>query len=78
MRAINAVLLLALLLTFSGCVERPEAPTVSEQQATEEWKADGIVNEGEYTRSMLLQAPSRQGYSGGDRQISWRNCCSIR
>lgn len=73
MRAINAVLLLALLLTFSGCVERPEAPAVSEQQATEEWKADGIVNEGEYTRSMLLQAPTRQGYSGGDMQISWRN-----
>ncbi len=73
MRAINAVLLLALLLTFSGCVERPEAPTVSEQQATEEWKADGIVSEGEYTRSMLLQAPTRQGYSGGDMQISWRN-----
>ena len=73
MRAINAVLLLALLLTFSGCVERPEAPTVSEQQATEDWKADGIVNEGEYTRSMLLQAPTRQGYSGGDMQISWRN-----
>lgn len=66
-------MLLALLLTFSGCVERPEAPTVSEQQATEEWKADGIVNEGEYTRSMLLQAPTRQGYSGGDMQISWRN-----
>ena len=73
MRAINAVLLLALLLTFSGCGERPEAPAVSEQQATEEWKADGIVSEGEYTRSMLLQAPTRQGYSGGDMQISWRN-----
>ena len=73
MRAINAVLLLALLLIFSGCVERPEAPAVSEQQATEEWKADGIVSEGEYTRSMLLQAPTRQGYSGGDMQISWRN-----
>jgi len=73
MRAINAVLLLALLLIFSGCVERPEAPAVSEQEATEEWKADGIVSEGEYTRSMLLQAPTRQGYSGGDMQISWRN-----
>ncbi len=73
MRAIIAFLLLALLLVFSGCVERPEAPAVSEQQATEEWKADGIVSEGEYTRSMLLQAPTRQGYSGGDMQISWRN-----
>jgi hypothetical protein len=73
MRAINAVLLLALLLIFSGCVERPEATAVSEQEATEEWKADGIVSEGEYTRSMLLQAPTRQGYSGGDMQISWRN-----
>ncbi len=73
MRAIIAFLLLALLLVFSGCVERPEAPAVSEQEATEEWKADGIVSEGEYTRSMLLQAPNRQGYSGGDIEISWRN-----
>jgi len=73
MRAINAVLLLALLLIFSGCVERPEGAAVSEQEATEEWKADGIVSEGEYSRSMLLQAPTRQGYSGGDMQISWRN-----
>jgi len=73
MKAIFALLLLAFLLIFSGCVERPEAPAVSEQEATEEWKADGIVSEGEYTHSMLLQAPARQGYSGGNMQISWRN-----
>ena len=73
MKAIFALLLLAFLLIFSGCIERPEAPAVSEQEATEEWKADGIVSEGEYTRSILLQAPTRQGYSGGDMQISWRN-----
>jgi len=73
MKAILALLLLALLLIFSGCVERPEAPVVSEQEATEEWKADGVVSDGEYTRSMLFQAPARQGYSGGNMQISWRN-----
>ena len=73
MKAIFAILPLAFLLMFSGCIERPEPPAVSEQEATEEWKADGIVSEGEYTRSMLLQAPTRQGYSGGNMQISWRN-----
>lgn len=41
--------------------------------ATGEWKADGIVGESEYSRSMLLQAPARQGYSGGDMEVSWKN-----
>ena len=73
MKAIFAVLLLTLLLICSGCIERPQAPIVSEQKTTEEWNADGIVNEGEYTHSMFLQAPSRQGYKGGNMQISWKN-----
>ncbi len=44
-----------------------------EQEATEEWEADGIVGPGEYSRSVLLQGPSRQGYSGGELAVSWKN-----
>ena len=66
-------LILGLLLLFSGCIERQEAPEVLEQETTEEWKADGIVGDGEYSRSVLLQAPARQGYSGGDLAVSWKN-----
>ena len=66
-------LILGLLLLFSGCIERQEAPEVLEQETTEEWKADGIIGDGEYSRSVLLQAPSRQGYSGGDLAVSWKN-----
>ncbi len=66
-------LILGLLVLFSGCIQPEEAPVVAEKAATEEWKADGIVGESEYSRSMLLQAPARQGYSGGDMEISWKN-----
>ena len=66
-------LILGLLLLFSGCIERQEAPEVLEQETTEEWKADGIIGDGEYSRSVLLQAPARQGYSGGDLAVSWKN-----
>ena len=44
-----------------------------EQEANEEWKADGIIGDGEYSRSMLLQGSARQGYSGGDLAVSWKN-----
>ena len=66
-------LILGLLLFSSGCIQPEEAPVVAEKAATEEWKADGIVGDSEYSRSMLLQAPARQGYSGGDMEISWKN-----
>ena len=66
-------LILGLLLLFSGCIERQEAPEVLEQETTEAWKADGIIGDGEYSRSVLLQGPSRQGYSGGDLAVSWKN-----
>ena len=66
-------LILGLLLLFSGCIERQEAPEVLEQETTEEWKADGIVGPGEYSRSVLLQAPARQGYSGGELAVSWKD-----
>jgi len=73
MRSALIALILGLLLLFSGCIERQEAPEVLEQETTEEWKADGIVGPGEYSRSVLLQAPARQGYSGGDLAVSWKN-----
>ena len=73
MKPILVALLLGLLLFSSGCIQPKEAPVVAEKAATEEWKADGIVGESEYSRSMLLQGPARQGYSGGEMEISWKN-----
>jgi hypothetical protein len=73
MKPILVCLILGLLLFSSGCVEHQESPAVVEKKATEEWKADGAVEEGEYSHSMQLQSPARQGYSGGDMNISWRN-----
>jgi hypothetical protein len=73
MKPILVALLLGLLLFSSGCIQPKEAPVVAEKAATEEWKADGVVGENEYSRSMVLQGPARQGYSGGDMEISWKN-----
>ncbi|MCX6673544.1 MAG: DOMON domain-containing protein [Methanothrix sp.] len=73
MKSILVALLLGLLLLSSGCIQPKEAPIVAEKAATTEWKADGIVGESEYSRSMLLQGPARQGYSGGEMEISWKN-----
>jgi hypothetical protein len=73
MKPIYITMIIGLLLFSSGCIQPKEAPIVAEKAATEEWKADGIVGDSEYSRSMLLQSPARQGYSGGDMEISWRN-----
>ncbi len=73
MKPIYITLIIGLLLFSSGCIQPKEAPVVAEKAATEEWKADGLVGVSEYSRSMLLQSPARQGYSGGDMEISWRN-----
>ncbi|MDQ1261038.1 MAG: hypothetical protein QG575_219 [Euryarchaeota archaeon] len=73
MKPIFVAFLLGLLLFSSGCIQPKEAPHVAEKTATEKWKADGIVGDSEYSRSMLLQSPARQGYSGGDMEISWKN-----
>lgn len=73
MKPIYITLIIGLLLFSSGCIQPKEAPVVAEKEATEEWKADGSVGMSEYSRSMLLQSPARQGYSGGDMEISWRN-----
>ncbi|MCK9442480.1 MAG: DOMON domain-containing protein [Methanothrix sp.] len=73
MKQILVALLLGLLLFSSGCIQPKEAPVVAEKAATEVWKADGIVGASEYSRSMLLQSPTRHGYSGGDMEVSWKN-----
>ncbi len=73
MKRILVALLLGLLLFSSGCIQSEKAPVVKEGAATEGWKADGIVSNGEYTHSMLLQAPARQGYTGGEMEVSWKN-----
>ncbi len=73
MKPILVALFLGLLLFSSGCIQPEKAPLVEEKAATEGWKADGIVGESEYSRSMLLQSSSRQGYSGGEMEISWKN-----
>lgn len=73
MRPIAALFLSAFLLIISGCIVTEKPVVVSESQATGAWKADGIIGESEYSRSMNLSSPPRQGYSGGDLVISWRN-----
>jgi hypothetical protein len=73
MKPILFALLLCLMFLSSGCIQPKEAPVVAEKAATGEWKADGIVGESEYSRSMLLQGPARQGYTGGEIEISWKN-----
>ena len=65
MKPILVALLLGLLLVSSGCIQPKEAPVVVETIAVGEWKADGIVGESEYSRSMLL----RPGQAGIQR---WR------
>ncbi|MDD4163486.1 MAG: hypothetical protein PHW87_13505, partial [Methanothrix sp.] len=67
------LLLSVLLLLLSGCIQPEKPAVVAEKEATEVWKADGVVGESEYSRSMLLHGPVRQGYSGGDMEISWKN-----
>ena len=73
MKPILVALLLVVLAFSSGCIQPREAPVVSEKVASEEWKPDGLVGENEYSRSMILQGPTRQGYSGGEMGISWKN-----
>jgi hypothetical protein len=73
MKPILVALFLGLLLFSTGCIQPKQAPVVAERAATDEWKADGVVGESEYSRSMPLQSPARQGYRGGEMEISWRN-----
>ncbi len=71
--AIFLALFLSLLVLFSGCIQPQEEPKVSEKVASEEWKPDGTVGENEYSRSIVLSSPPKQGYSGGEMEIFWKN-----
>jgi len=73
MKTAYTMLLIGFFLVLSGCVEQPEEQRISERVASEDWAADGVVGEGEYSRMMTVVAPARSGYSGGEMEISWRN-----
>lgn len=73
MRPLFIIMVLGAALVLSGCVQPPEEPKVTERAASGEWTPDGVVSENEYSKSMVLVAPARQGYSGGSMEISWKN-----
>ncbi|MGC9515594.1 DUF2202 domain-containing protein [Methanocrinis sp.] len=73
MKTAYTALLIGFFFVLSGCVEPPQEQIISERVASEEWAADGVVGEGEYSRTMTVAAPARSGYSGGEMEISWRN-----
>ncbi len=73
MRFDDIALALGIIIVISGCIQPESSPKVSEHAASEQWKPDGIVGENEYSRSMTLQSPCSNGYSGGSLDISWKN-----
>ena len=73
MKKASVTLLIGLLFLLAGCAEPPEEQIISEKVASEEWAPDGVVGEGEYSRTMVVTGPARSGYSGGEMEISWRN-----
>lgn len=73
MRPGSIALLLSFLVLLSGCIQPQEEPQVSEMTVSEEWKPDGMVGEKEYSRSMVVSSPAKQGYSGGEMEIFWKN-----
>ncbi|VVB72832.1 Uncharacterised protein [uncultured archaeon] len=66
-------LLLVLPVAFSGCIQPEKSPDVKEMQVSGVWKPDGVISPGEYARSMVLEAPASNGYSGGVLELSWMN-----
>lgn len=72
MRLIIAILALA-VFAISGCIQPQSAQKVTEHTVSEGWKPDGVVGENEYARSIVLQEPKLNGYSGGTLEISWKN-----
>jgi len=56
-----------------GCIQPQAGPQVKTTTASAEWKPDGVVGANEYARTMTLQAPASNGYSGGTMTLSWKN-----
>jgi hypothetical protein len=77
MKSILIVLILSLLVAFSGCIQPQSSSQVKETTASEEWKPDGLVGANEYARGMVLHEPASNGYSGGDMEISWKNDANL-
>ncbi len=69
----SILIVLSLLVAFSGCIESQTGPQLKQTTASEEWKPDGLVGANEYARSMIFHVPASNGYSGGDLEISWKN-----
>jgi hypothetical protein len=68
----DLVILISVLLLFSGCIQPEEQQEVAESVVSEEWQPDGIVGVNEYSHSLKLYSPARQGYTGGVMTISWK------
>ncbi|MCQ8903490.1 MAG: DUF2202 domain-containing protein [Methanothrix sp.] len=66
------VLLIAVLFIFSGCIQPEEQQVVTESVVSAEWRPDGVVSENEYSHSLKLYSPARQGYTGGVMTVSWK------
>ncbi|MCX8207193.1 MAG: DUF2202 domain-containing protein [Methanothrix sp.] len=66
------VLLIMVLFLFSGCIQPEEQPAVTESVVSEEWRPDGVVGVNEYSHSLKLYSPARQGYTGGTLTVSWK------
>jgi hypothetical protein len=62
-----------MVVVLSGCIQAPQKPAVSKNLSTEEWKADGIIGQHEYSHKIVAMAPSKHGYLGGTLEISWKN-----
>ncbi|HOK58514.1 MAG TPA: DUF2202 domain-containing protein [Methanothrix sp.] len=64
--------MIALLFLFSGCVQPEVQQGVTESVVSEEWQPDGILGGNEYSHSLKLYSPARQGYTGGAMTVSWK------
>ncbi|MDH7597916.1 MAG: DUF2202 domain-containing protein [Methanothrix sp.] len=60
------------LLLFSGCIQPEGQQEVTEGVVSEEWRPDGVVGENEYSHTLKLYSPARQGYTGGTMTASWK------
>ncbi len=68
----HEIVLIALLFLFSGCVQPEVQQGVTESVVSEEWQPDGILGGNEYSHSLKLYSPARQGYTGGAMTVSWK------
>jgi hypothetical protein len=73
MKPILIVLFLGVAVLCCGCIQPQTEPQVKTIAASEEWKPDGVVGAGEYARTMTMQKPASNGYTGGILELSWKN-----